>query len=713
MKMVRHTQLLLFILALTKCAFTVKVQKQSAALYMQNGPNRKKENWEKIHFLWNCNKRGKNRIIEKKKSIGKKKEEKEKKTFMRSYGRDHRNPHLAYEYINKILENKKYEVSKLLEENFEENNPLQIRLKYLQHTMNNKLSDNLKRTHHDEKHRLSIVADIKRKVFCNVTRNKGQNDLVNEMGERGEPSVEAGKKDSRRGTNSDRDEIYMYQQNFLNLANPGEVSLMLHHIGFDVLIVNIDNLSTEGMLNDLSEVIRSTRTIPRNSRPAVVVDDVIIHPIQIALAVENKADGVILNLSYVRNDLEDMLNYCVNLGTQAIVEVHDYNDIYYATQCGSYILMINEYDFLNNTYEYNHAIKAISYTIPELVTIAKINVSDINYVEKLGSLGYDSICLEKKLVDSDLETFVHSCKNWNAPHKTLLYLNRNNYLKEFLTYKNNVQQEDHRDITDNLKRIYDDKNIPNKYSDKLLKKYERDFIDVDEEGGGDAVIKGGASGSTSSCASDGANSGASSGVISGVSSGARRGIRGEGRTESRGNRSDDSPLTKDEQQIVRNFKKEKKKELMVLNQMKDIIKEVDDQCRNYDSLSDDENRRKEEKLETLLENFTKLDKKFLKGFFSDEEISNIENSIRNAVQQKKKIENGEVNIDDKNVMNQMSGIPNNQMDDFDIYKLTKEFFDKENSENHEPLGNHSSDSSSNISSDYSEDDSSSRGMDSQ
>ncbi|EUD68725.1 hypothetical protein C922_01125 [Plasmodium inui San Antonio 1] len=621
----------------------------------------------------------------------------EKLHHLRIYGKDHRNPHLAYEYVNKIIENKKYEVSKLLEENFEEDNPLQIRMKYLQHTMNNKLSESLKRTSPDEKHRLSMVADMKRKIFCSVARKEeGGHPTVDEViREEGMSQAEAG-----TGENAEKrrriwkDENYMYQSNFLNLSNPGNVSLMLHEIGFDVLIVNIDNLSTQGNLNDLCDVVRSVRKFPRNVRPAVVVDDVIIHPIQIALAVENKADGVILNLSYLKNDLEDMLNYCVNLGTQAIVEVHDYNDIYFATQCGSYILMINEFDFLNNQYEYNHAIKAISYAIPELITIAKINVDDFNYAHKLGSLGYDSICLEKKLVDSDLPNFVEACKSWDAPHKTLLYMNRNNYLKNFLTYTNNPSGETHKDITENLKKIYDDKNLQNRTSHELLKNYEKDFIDAVEEGvpGQSSDLQHTQQGKTDPL---------------------RTGDKpnGDNPLAEEGEKAKDNLLTSDEKKIVQNFKSEKKRELFLLNQMKDIIKQVDDQCKNYDSFSEEENKKKEEKLETLLENFTKMDKNFLRGFFSDEEIKNIENSIKKSLQQKEKIQKGEINIDDNSVARDIYGIPTSQGEDLDISKLTKEFFDNDSGgekpldEGSQKLGGGSTDDSS--------DGASSRGVDSQ
>lgn len=619
------------------------------------------------------------------------------KPNLRIYGKDHRNPHLAYEYVNKIIENKKYEVSKLLEENFEEDNPLQIRLKYLQHTMNNKLSESLKRTNPDEKHRLSMVADMKRKIFCSVSREKeGSHSTVdNVINEEGmSPMEESSGKNTEKRTRIWKEENYMYQNNFLNLTNPGNVSLMLHEIGFDVLIVNIDNLSTQGNLNDLSDVVRSSRKFSRNVRPAVVVDDVIIHPIQIALAVENKADGVILNLSYLRNDLEDMLNYCVNLGTQAIVEVHDYNDIYFATQCGSYILMINEFDFLNNEYEYNHAIKAISYTIPELITIAKINVNDFNYAHKLGSLGYDSICLEKKLVDNDLPNFVEACKSWSAPHKTLLYMNRNNYLKNFLTYTNNPSEETHKDITENLKKMYDDKNLTNRNSHELLKNYERDFIDAVEEG---------------ALAQSADPQGTQQGNIDPLPTGSKQ--NGNGPIAEEGEKVKDNLLTSDEKKIVQNFKREKKRELYLLNQMRDIIKQVDDQCKNYESFSDDENKKKEEKLETLLENFTKMDKNFLRGFFSDEEIKNIENSIRKSIQQKEKIEKGEINIDDNSAARDIYGFPTNQGENFDITKLTKEFFDndsggeKQSDEESNKLGLDSTGDSS--------DGASSRGVDSQ
>ncbi|VTZ69386.1 IGPS-like protein, putative [Plasmodium chabaudi chabaudi] len=665
--MLRINLIFLLIIYTIGYVFSAKITKTNRSLGMPKVEYYGNINGDRRYYIQTCDIAKSRRRKNENPSLHVKKN---KIKYIKLYGRDHRNPYLAYEHINRIIENKKYEVTKLLEENADENSPLQIRLKYLQHTMNNKLSESLKRIHSDEKHRLSMVADIKRKVFCSTNTNDENLDLKKNIDNY---EIENERKQNEKMVNSSNNEKYVYQHNFLNLTNPGEASLMLHKIGFDVLIVNIDSLSTQGTLNDLSDVIKSTRTLTRNSRPAVVVDDVIIHPIQIALAVENKADGVILNLSYLRNDLEDMLNYCVNLGTQAIVEVHDYNDIYYATQCGSYILMINEFDFINNRYEYNHAIKAISYSIPELITIAKINVSDVNYVEKLGSLGYDSICLEKKLIDDDLETFVQSCKNWKAPHKTLLYLNRNNYLKDFLTYKNNSTDENYKDTTKNLEKMYDDKNLENNYSEKMLKDYEKDFIDVEDAKTNEEIIK--------------KNETTQDPQINQKNENVKQ--------------DSSSLLTNDEKKIINNFKQERKKEITLLNQMKDIIKEVDDQCKNYDNFSEEESIKKEEKLESLLENFTKLDKNFLKQFFSDEEINNIENSIKNAVQQKKKIQNGEINVDSNN----FTGFPSSQMNDFDINRLTKEFFDTNDSGNGHKIDNKLLD-------DYS-DDSSSRGLDSQ
>lgn len=670
----------------------------------------------------------------KKEKVRKRKNDIGGRVRFRRYGKDSRNPHLAYEYINKIIENKKYEITKLLEENCDENNPLQIRMKYLQHTMNNKLSESLKRSNNDEKHRLSLIADMKRKIFCSIEKEKKKEkdhktkeglynninvgydnlqdekyiyeDILKNEKEFDDDDIMKNNEEKKKNINNN----YIYQHNFLNLSNPGNVSLLLHEIGFDVLIVNIDELSTQGNINDLKDIIKSTRTLPRNKRPAIVVDDIIIHPIQIALAVENQADGVILNLSYLKNDMEEMLQYCVNVGTQAIVEVHDYNDIYFATQCGAYILMINEYDFYNNIYEYNHAIKAINYTIPEIITIAKVNTNEVNYIEKLGSLGYDSICLEKKLIDDDLQQFVTSCKGWSAPHKTLLYLNRNNYLKEFLTYDKNGQTgENHKDITENLKNLYDDKNISNNYSHTLLKRYEKEHIDG-EDITNDEAMNGAINHDINHDISKDINHDISQDINHDIK---RYNVlnkdnpmkyKTEGnknnyaeKKESFENKCIDNKnikhtnmnkkeeiLSKEEKQIVQNFKNEKKRELMLLSQMKEIIKEVDDQCKNYDTNTDEQNQKKEEKLESLLENFTKLDKNFLKGFFSDEEINNIENTMKNAVEQKNKIQSGEINIDHKNLTGYPMGtLQNSPMNNLDIYNLTKEYFgETQNSDAH-------------------------------
>lgn len=639
---------------------------------------------DKLFFIINTNNIKRGKILKNEEMYQKKK--KKKKKGIPLLGRDNRNPYLAFEYVNKIIENKKYEVRKLMEEHSDDNSPLQIRLKYLQYTMNNKLSESLKRKSEDEKHRLSVVADLKRKTFYRSETFNKKEEIFNEKEEmEGMEGMERIEEiydlEKKRKKQNESFPNPLRENSLLHLQNPGNAYKMLYKLGVDAVIVNIDSLSADGNIHDLYDIVKTSRQISRIKRPAIIFNDIIIHPIQIALAVENKADAVLLNFTFLKEDVEQMLHYCINMGIEAIVEVHDYNEIYYATKYGACIIMINEYNLLNNTYEYNHAIKALNYTIPEIVTIAKIDINeknDINYIEHLGSLCYDSICLENKLKDEDLGEFILNCKKWSAPNKTLMHLNRNNYLKECLNPEGSITSEKHKNMMKTLQDMYGNKNVKNDYAKSLLKKYEEEVMLENNDDHQKTASKGGNKEISEKKETSEKQTETHTETYTAINTtiNTTRDTEIEMDTKQKLEKSRDPiRLTNEENKIVNNFKEENKKQLLFLNQLRELMKEVDNHCRQShlnDYNIDGEYKKREEKLESLLENFTKLDRSFLKEFFSDEEIANIENSIRTAIQKKNKDGN---NLHDSDNKKNDSTTNDELINNFDIQKLAEDYFD--------------------------------------
>ncbi|CAN0487382.1 unnamed protein product, partial [Phaeothamnion confervicola] len=63
-----------------------------------------------------------------------------------------------------------------------------------------------------------------------------------------------------------------------------------------------------GDVADLKAIVRALDGIERGSGLPVVMKDIILHPIQIALAAESGAAGVVLVAGVVGPRLEDLLN---------------------------------------------------------------------------------------------------------------------------------------------------------------------------------------------------------------------------------------------------------------------------------------------------------------------------------------------------------------------------------------------------------------------
>jgi indole-3-glycerol phosphate synthase len=66
--------------------------------------------------------------------------------------------------------------------------------------------------------------------------------------------------------------------------------------------------------------------------------------IQIAQALEEGANGVLLIVAVVGSDLEILLDACTVMGTEAIVEVHTPNELEFALSKGATIFLVNMWD---------------------------------------------------------------------------------------------------------------------------------------------------------------------------------------------------------------------------------------------------------------------------------------------------------------------------------------------------------------------------------
>eukprot|EP00252_Welwitschia_mirabilis_P000255 TRINITY_DN1027_c0_g1_i2.p1 TRINITY_DN1027_c0_g1~~TRINITY_DN1027_c0_g1_i2.p1 ORF type:complete len:296 (-),score=62.30 TRINITY_DN1027_c0_g1_i2:397-1284(-) len=104
--------------------------------------------------------------------------------------------------------------------------------------------------------------------------------------------------------------------------------------GADAISVRIDAESTPCGLNDLALVSKAVN-VP------VICTDWIIHPVQIAEAVEAGASAVRLVYAVIKKGVQPLLGYCGSLGLDAVVEVGNKKELEQVEEMGASLYGIN------------------------------------------------------------------------------------------------------------------------------------------------------------------------------------------------------------------------------------------------------------------------------------------------------------------------------------------------------------------------------------
>ncbi|UKJ90254.2 anthranilate synthase component II [Theileria orientalis] len=323
----------------------------------------------------------------------------------------------------------------------------QLRLNFLQCTSNLKLSDMLRRNSNQTHHKLSVIADMKRRT---PTHN---------------PKCD---------------------NNVLSYSNAGEVSLTMASVGFDIIFVNTDEVNYGGHINDLYKIFLELRKLGRRERPAIVMKDIILHPIQIAQAAESRADAVILNAAILGKALGDLLGHCVTMGIEAIAEVHTVAEALKSIEMGFTHIMVNQWDRIKNILYPTRALE-VKEVLPENVTaIAAGGIMTMNQVHQLALAGYDAIVLGRRLIYPDVPDFIKQVKAWKGPSKPILKISKSQFFDYTEAEDGRVNinlKKNHLALLNEMNYFYFGKGSDVSISDELeqINKIEEYKIDYEKE----------------------------------------------------------------------------------------------------------------------------------------------------------------------------------------------------------------------------------------
>ena len=192
-----------------------------------------------------------------------------------------------------------------------------------------------------------------------------------------------------------------------SLSRPGEtfaryddasrVAEAMVSLGADVVFVNVDYHAYGGDITELRSAVQAVRRT--SDTAAVVMKDIIVDEIQLGLAKDAGADGVLLISSVLGPALTNFLDLATTIGLETIVECHTRNEVQAALDALAQNIMVSNYDRLQQRYYPDQAYK-LAGIFPggggPIICIAGGGLDDTEEMKKLLAVGYDGVVVGKE-----------------------------------------------------------------------------------------------------------------------------------------------------------------------------------------------------------------------------------------------------------------------------------------------------------------------------
>ncbi len=152
-----------------------------------------------------------------------------------------------------------------------------------------------------------------------------------------------------------------------------------------------------GTIEDLKQVVKSLSSL----HPCPVLrKDFILHPYQVAQSKILGASAILLIVAAVKNNLKMLLDVSRKMGLDALVEVHNEDELQIAIDAGAEIIGVNNRNL--KTFEVNLSVAIeLAKAIPSnIIKIAESGIKSIQDVKQVHDSGYDGVLVGEMLVQS-------------------------------------------------------------------------------------------------------------------------------------------------------------------------------------------------------------------------------------------------------------------------------------------------------------------------
>lgn len=173
------------------------------------------------------------------------------------------------------------------------------------------------------------------------------------------------------------------------------------------LSILTDEPSFHGHINDLQDVANSFKNKPS----PILRKDFLVDPLQIAQAKAAGADAVLLIVAVLQEKTKLMLDYCHHCGVEALVEIHDKQELNIAIDAGATLIGVNNRNLSTFDVDVTHCLKLINDFPSNITAVAESGIHDIEMAKLIYGAGFDSVLVGEALVRSKQpKLFIQQCR---------------------------------------------------------------------------------------------------------------------------------------------------------------------------------------------------------------------------------------------------------------------------------------------------------------
>ncbi|AAO90665.1 indole-3-glycerol phosphate synthase TrpC [Coxiella burnetii] len=181
------------------------------------------------------------------------------------------------------------------------------------------------------------------------------------------------------------------------IADPVALAKQYVQGGAAGVSVLTDKLAFDGSIRDLQQVSLELRDRP----VAVLRKDFILDPLQIEEAAVAGADAILLIVAILKDATKILLQKAHECGLEALVEVHNRQELDQAIEIGAEIIGVNNRNLTTFSVDPNNALKLKPYIPDHIISVAESGIHTVSDAKRYISAGYNAVLVGEALVKSE------------------------------------------------------------------------------------------------------------------------------------------------------------------------------------------------------------------------------------------------------------------------------------------------------------------------